>query len=124
MRSQVALMGRKKEKKAAVSQAVRELKDFYELGDDTLWFTIVDGHIWWAFVSGPVIGGEKDSCSNVPARYHRHVRNGWRNTSLGGIPLSVFDIQTSALTRTASYRMTICAVKSTKLPGPQNYGSD
>ena len=106
VRSQVVLMGRKK---AGVSQAVRELKDFYELGDDTLWFTIADGHIWWAFASGPVIGGE-EAGSNGPARYRR-TRDGWRNTSLAGIPLNVFNLS-SALTRTASYRMTICAVKS------------
>src|ERR1700758_3524776 len=37
VRSQLALMRRQK---AGVSQVLRELKDFYELGDDTLWFTI------------------------------------------------------------------------------------
>lgn len=103
--SQLALMGRQK---AGVSQALRELKDFYELGDDTLWFTIADGRIWWAFASGPVIRGEEGG-PNGPARY-RCTRNGWRNTSPAGIPLSVFNLS-SALTRTASYRMTICAVK-------------
>ena len=106
VRSQLALMGRQK---AGVSQALRELKDFYELGDDTLWFTIADGHIWWAFASGPVIGGEEGG-PNAPARYRR-TRDGWRNTSSAGIPLSVFNLS-SALTRTAGYRMTICAVKS------------
>jgi hypothetical protein len=106
VRSQLALMGRQK---AGVGQALRELKDFYELGDDTLWFTIADGHIWWAFASGPVIGGEEGG-PNAPARYRR-TREGWRNTSAAGMPLSVFNLS-SALTRTASYRMTICAVKS------------
>src|SRR5262249_15731262 len=76
---------------------------------DTLWFTIANGHIWWAFASGLVIGGEEGG-SDGPARYRR-TRDGWRNTSLAGIPLSVFNLS-SALTRTASYRMTICAVKS------------
>jgi len=106
VRSQVVLMGRKK---AGVSQAVRELKDFYELGQDTLWFTISDGHIWWAFASGPVIEGEKPG-SGCPTRYRR-TRDGWHNKSSAGIPLSVYNLS-SALTKTASYRMTICSAKS------------
>ena len=79
VRSQLALMGRPK---AGVSQALRELKDFYELGDDTLWFTIADGHIWWAFASGPVIGGEErrpqrsGAISSHARRLAQHERSG------------------------------------------------
>jgi Restriction endonuclease len=102
---QLTLMGRQK---GGIAQGLRELKDFYELGDDTLWFTVAHGQVWWAFAHGPVIEGpEKDPGS--PSRYRR-TRGGWRNTSLEGDPLSVLNLS-SALTSTANYRMTICAVK-------------
>jgi len=41
---------------------------------------------------------------NGPARFRR-TRDGWRNTSSAGTPPSVFNLS-SALTKTASYRMT------------------
>jgi Restriction endonuclease len=91
-----------------VSQGLRELKDFYGLPENTLWVTMADGHFWWAFAEGPVVGIERSN-SNEPARYRR-TRGGWSKTSLTGEPLTVRSLS-SALTRTASYQMTICAIK-------------
>jgi hypothetical protein len=91
-----------------VSQGLRELKDFYDLPDDTLWVTMANGHFWWAFAEGPVVvvaPGNPDK----PARYRR-TRAGWSKTSLAGEPLAVRSLS-SALTRTASYQMTICTIK-------------
>ena len=102
---QLTLMGRQK---GGVAQGLRELKDFYELGDDTLWFTVAYGLVWWAFAHGPVIEGPENEPES-PSRYRR-THGGWRNTSLQGAPLSVLNLS-SALTSTANYRMTICAVK-------------
>jgi hypothetical protein len=90
------------------SQGLRELKEFYGLPDNTLWVTMADGHFWWAFAEGSVVGIEPGK-SDEPARYRR-TREGWSKTSLTGEPLTVRSLS-SALTSTASYRMTICAIK-------------
>src|ERR1700720_1635473 len=91
-----------------VSQGLRELKDFYGLPENALWVTMADGHFWWAFAEGTVVGVEQGN-SDEPARY-RQTRGGWSKTSLTGEPLTVRSLS-SALTSTASYQMTICAVK-------------
>jgi hypothetical protein len=56
----------------------------------------------------PVVGVEQGN-SDEPARYRR-TRAGWSKTSLTGEPLTLRSLS-SALTRTASYQMTICAIK-------------
>ncbi|MEA2876747.1 MAG: hypothetical protein QOF14_1943 [Hyphomicrobiales bacterium] len=90
------------------SQGRRELKDFYELREDTLWVTMADGHLWWAFADGPVVPID-NAGPESPSRFRR-TRNGWCRTSLNGTPLRVRSLG-SALTSTANYRMTICAVR-------------
>jgi hypothetical protein len=105
VRRQLLGMGRTA---GGVSQGLRELKDFYGLPESTLWVTMADGHFWWAFAEGPVVGIEPGN-SDEPARYRR-TRAGWSKTSLTGEPLTVRSLS-SALTRTASYQMTICAIK-------------
>jgi hypothetical protein len=105
VRQQLARMGRSG---SGVSQGLRELKEFYGLPANTLWVTAADGHFWWAFAEGPVVAAEQGN-SDGPARYRR-TRAGWCKTSLAGEPLTVRSLG-SALTRTASYQMTICAIK-------------
>ena len=92
---------------AGASQGVREVRDFYELGDDTLWVTIADGHLWWAFADGPASAATPDH-EDGPRR-QRPTRDGWHRTNLQGDALTVRSLS-SALTRTASYRMTICGI--------------
>jgi hypothetical protein len=105
VRRQLVGMGRTAR---GVSQGLRELKDFYGLPENTLWVTMADGHFWWAFGEGPVVGIEPGN-SDEPARYLR-TQAGWSKTSLTGEPLTVRGLS-SALTRTANYQMTICAIK-------------
>src|ERR1041385_1122193 len=107
VRRQLIGMGRTNR---GVSQGLRELKDFYGLPDDTLWVTIADGHVWWTFAHGPVL--EMDGADpEAPTRFRR-TRSGWRKTNLKGVLLTVRALS-SALTSTASYQMTICAIKQT-----------
>lgn len=105
VRRQLAGMGRSA---SGVTHGLRELKEFYGLPADTLWVTAADGHFWWAFADGPVIETEQRN-SNGPARYRR-TQAGWCNTNLAGEPLAVRSLG-SALTRTASYQMTVCTIK-------------
>lgn len=107
VRKDLIAMGRRK---GGIGQGLRELKEFYELGEDTLWFTIADGHLWWTFADAGVIEG-KGADTSAPARFRR-TRDGWRSTSLTGTPLTLRSLS-SALTSTANYQMTICAVKQT-----------
>lgn len=93
VRRQLVGMGRTAR---GVSQGLRELKDFYGLPEDTLWVTMADGHFWWAFAEGPVIGVEQRQ-SDEPARYRR-TRAGWSKTNLTGEPLTVRSLS-SALNR-------------------------
>ena len=95
--------------KAGVSQGLRELRDFYELPGDTLWVTVADGHVWWVFAEGPVTAtGNEGGGSGEPSR-QRATRNGWSRQSLTGEALTTASLS-SALTRTANYRMTICGI--------------
>jgi len=93
---------------AGASQGVRELRDFYELGEDTLWVTLADGHLWWTYAAGAV-EPTGTITPEAPSRLRR-TRGGWRRTSLTGAPLTISSLS-SALTRTANYRMTVCAVE-------------
>src|SRR5207253_1642904 len=105
VRDQLVKMGRTA---GGVSHGLRELKDFYGLPDDTLWVTMTHGHFWWAFASGPVFELDRENFG-APARYRR-TRTGWSKASLNGEPLDARGLS-SALTRTASYQMTICTIK-------------
>jgi hypothetical protein len=105
VRQQLIAMGRKN---GGIGQGIRELKEFYERGEDTLWFTLADGHLWWTFAEARVIEGDEND-HDAPSRFRRTL-GGWRSSSLAGVPLNVRGLS-SALTSTANYQMTVCAVK-------------
>ena len=90
---------------AGASQGVREVKDFYTLGNDTLWVTVAQGHLWWTFADGPPIPANEPQ-PDGPSRY-RPTSGGWRCRNLKNEALTARGLS-SALTRTANYRMTIC----------------
>lgn len=91
------------------SDDLREIRDFYTLGDDTLWITMAEGLLWWTFASGPVVADESATQDDPSGRY-RQTRGGWRSRSLAGETLSLRSLS-SALTQTRFYRRTICSVR-------------
>ena len=93
---------------AGATQGVRELKDFYELDDKCLWVTFADGHLRWAFAEADVTPRDDDG-EGGPRRYRR-TRDGWHRHSLAGDALTTRSLS-SALTRVAGYRMTVCCVE-------------
>jgi len=93
---------------SGVSQGLRELRDFYQLDEQALWVTFADGHLWWTFAEAEVID-VTDPVPDGPSRYRQCI-GGWRRTSLTGEALAIRSLS-SALTRVAGYRMTICAVE-------------
>jgi hypothetical protein len=83
---------------------------FYSAGFETLWITFSAGFLWWAIADGPVkyLGGDVEEIARRGSRF-RTTRDGWHNKSVGGTPLRIPELN-GALTRTAAFRMTICAV--------------
>ncbi|HWJ37590.1 MAG TPA: restriction endonuclease [Sphingomicrobium sp.] len=94
--------------KSGISQGVRELQDFYELPDDALWITFADRHLYWAFAFAAVVAFRDPA----PGGWHRFrpCIGGWSRLSLNGEPLSTTSLS-SALTRVAGFRQTICTVE-------------
>jgi hypothetical protein len=86
---------------------LRELKDLYTLGSDSLWITFARGHLWWAFAEPEVVRNSNHSPDEGDC--YRRVIGGWRNTDLNGRPL-VMDGLSSKLTQLSGYRRTICNV--------------
>jgi hypothetical protein len=105
VRRELAAAGRTK---VGMSQGVRELQDFYELPDDALWITFADRHLYWTF-AWPAVVTFNDP---APGSWHRFrpCMGGWSRLGLTGEPLSTSSLS-SALTRVAGFRQTICTVE-------------
>lgn len=91
----------------ARTAGVNEVATFYEMGEDCLWITFAQGHLWWCFARTDIIwiGDGEDG---GPSRMRPTV-NGWSNTDLAGRPLKISSLS-SKLTKTANFRATICTV--------------
>jgi len=92
-----------------LTNAVREIRDYYSLGPDCLWVTFADGHMWWTFAQSEVewIGPNQE---DRPPRV-RKVLDRWQKLNLHGVPLEIDKLSTR-LAQVANYRMTICQVKA------------
>jgi hypothetical protein len=105
VRQQLAAAGRTK---TGVTQGLRELQDFYGLGQDSLWVTFADRHLYWTFAEPDVVAVKHPE----PGTWHRFRRciGAWSRLSLAGEPLSSSSLS-SALTRVAGFRQTICTIE-------------
>ena len=90
----------------SATDSVREMRDFYELGEDTLWVTFFEGFLWWTFSGAVVIDLRK-----APGEHGAVMRKarGWSKDSRLGQPLSV-DLISTRLTKVAAYQRTICKI--------------
>lgn len=89
-----------------ISHGLRQLQTFYS-DNSILWITMANGHLWWSISTGsPQV--MKTTGSDMPSRFLETI-DGWKNVSIGGKPLLLRNIS-SALTKTAGYRRTICEV--------------
>lgn len=103
--TQLAASGRSP---AKVTDALREIRDFYTLEDTCLWITFADGHLWWTQADREVTWNDHDLAARGP-RIRRAL--GWRQTDLQGQPLRTEELS-SSLTQVTAYRQTLCAVKA------------
>ena len=96
---------------AAAASHANQVLTFYHDRPDTLWITISAGYLWWCFAHPEVeyLGTEDGRDKERGARFRRTME-GWRNTSLGGQPLRVSDLNGS-VTKVAAYRATLCKVE-------------
>jgi hypothetical protein len=91
---------------AVASNFVRELKDFYTLGSDTLWVTFAQGRLWWTFAE-PDVTWHDEAKDQLPRQ--RKCVDGWRSTHRSGAPLFIRDLS-ARLTQVTRYQGTICDI--------------
>ncbi|MDB9945043.1 restriction endonuclease [Ascidiaceihabitans sp.] len=90
------------------SEGLRQIKDFYCAGE-TLWVTLVDGHIWWTITeSQPETIAQTDVYG--PSHQLRCMRP-WSDKDIEGNVLVARNVS-SRLTKTFSYQRTICTVEA------------
>lgn len=89
----------------AAKDAARQVQEFYTAGADTLWVTIGNGRLWWAFAQAQV----EPLTGEGRGRRLRRTVDGWHGDDLTGAPLSLSTLSTR-LTKVAAYRQTICTV--------------
>jgi hypothetical protein len=66
---------------AAITQDLREIRAFYELGPDALWVTFCDGRLYWCFAEAGVDKAADDRGGTLPSRV-RQVIGGWKSETL------------------------------------------
>jgi hypothetical protein len=88
---------------------VRELTDFFTLGSDALWITFARDRLWWAFADPDV--EHRGSATTANGAFFRRTIGPWRSTDLRGKPLIQSELS-SALTKVAGYRQTMCKVEA------------
>jgi len=96
----------------AKTAGVTEVRTFYEFGEDCLWITFADRHLWWAFAHPEVQWTGDGTSYDDPCRKRKTI-NGWRNTNICDKPLRFAELS-SKLTKVARFRGTICKVPEEK----------
>lgn len=89
--------------KGTATGFTNNILDFYQDDEHTLWITFSNGFLYWCTACAEVF---------IDADYGKIRRcvNGWNKCSLKGKPLRISELS-GALTKTAGYRGTICAVE-------------
>jgi hypothetical protein len=86
---------------------LREMRDFYESPENTLWITFSGGSLWWAHAYGPV-----EDLRGTPGDHGavRRTVDRWSNMSILGKPLRTTLLSTR-LSKVAAYQKTICKIE-------------
>lgn len=96
--------------KQTTSNHARQVLDFYNAGPETLWITFANGVLYWAQAHNKVeYLGDNDKEYPNGSRL-KHTLHGWSKCSLSGNILRLSELS-GKLTRSASYRQTICEIK-------------
>jgi hypothetical protein len=87
----------------AATRDVRQIRHFFETGDDTLWITFHGGLLWWCFAR-PGLKLHQDGAGT-----YRDTVNGWHNADINGKKLST-DKLSGNLLKVQGFQGTICGV--------------
>lgn len=85
---------------------IKQVRDFYELDSNTIWFTFYNRKLWWCFAQPEVI--ELEDLSRI-----RQTVNGWSSTDINGRDLTIQNLD-GRLTQVQGFRGTICSVEKMK----------
>jgi hypothetical protein len=88
--------------KGAATRHVKQIREFYEAGEDVLWITFHADRLWWCFSSPEV--RELEGNEKV-----RHVTSAWSDEDINGQPLLKSRISGRLLT-VQGFQGTICSV--------------
>ena len=83
---------------------VKQIRCYFEAGDDTLWITFSGGLLWWCFAK-PGVKLHPDGHGS-----YRTTVDGWRNTDIDGGKLS-FEKLSGNLLKVQAFQGTICDVR-------------
>ncbi|WP_076999694.1 restriction endonuclease [Variovorax sp. KK3] len=96
-------LAKRKGNKSTTTSDVRQIRDFYEEPETTLWFTFYARQLWWCFAKKQV--RLLDDGSRV-----RAVKGQWQSTDIAGGALNIETLD-DRLAKVGMYRGTICAVQ-------------
>ena len=100
------LVSRKNNDTGAITDHIRQIRLFYEAGDNVLWITFHANLLWWCF--------SKREITLLPQNTKvRPVIDKWSCNDIKGDLLQM-DQLSSSLTSVHAYRGTICTVKASK----------
>ena len=92
------------------SGKAREILDFYDDDNQTIWITFANGFLYWCRAEPDV----RDLGTNNPTGTKlRRCSSPWSNRSRSGTLLRISDLN-GHLTKTAAYRQTICDVAASE----------
>lgn len=90
-------------KKGTATRDINQVRDFYELDSNTLWFTFYNRKLWWCFAQPEVT--ELEDLSRI-----RYTLNGWSSVDVTGRDLSILNID-GRVTKVQGFRGTICGLE-------------
>lgn len=95
--------------KGARTQAMNQVREFYELPERTLWLTFVGDEFWWCFAETQVewlFDGDRAMQEREAAR-QRRVMGSWHKSDAAGAPL-LRSALGGRLTKVTAFQGTIC----------------
>jgi len=97
--------------RGAASRDLKQIRDFYELSEDALWFTFYKRRLYWCFAEKQVIQRSDDSSRT------RRTRSGWSCRDINGKNELTIENIDGRVSKVQGFRGTICAVE----PWIENY---
>jgi len=91
-------------RQGTATRDVKQIRYYFEAGNNTLWITFSGGLLWWCFAK-PGVKPHPDG----HGRYRTRL-NGWQNTDINGGKLS-FEKLSGNLLKVQAFQGTICDVK-------------